>query len=185
MAEKKGKTKVSNFRLSPEVLAELDAVAADLTAQHGKKQGRTDAIRVLALGQRTKGSVMLPHYGDVPCGEPTTLPDDPPVMTIDLAGLFRGPERFLLTARGQSMKNNLIGDGDLLVIARKDTAAHGQMVVAFVDGEVTLKTYHIRKNGKKTEHWLYPASDHHEPRMIDPAADAKVLGVLVGVIRKV
>lgn len=185
--EDDGGTRQASFRLSQGVLDDLDAIAATLTERSGKKHTRTDAIRVLSQGgPPSKGiqPAMLPHYGDIPCGEPAVVPDNPPAIMVDIAALFRGPERFLMTARGNSMTNNLIAEGDYLVIARKDTAAHGQTVVAIVDGAVTLKVFHIRKNGKKTEFWLYPASDHHEPVLIDPDSDARVVGVLVGVIRK-
>ena len=184
---KTGATPVTNFRLPADVLASLDAVAADLTAKTGAGHTRTDAVKALAFAGLPKighQAAMLPHFGDIPCGQPVTLGDEPPAMMMDLAALFRGPDRFLLTARGTSMTNNLIADGDLLVIARQQTAVHGQTVAAIVDGEATLKFYHVRKNGKKTEHWLSPASDHHQPKLIQPGADVRVIGVLVGVIRK-
>jgi len=126
-----------------------------------------------------------PHYGDIPCGPPAELPDTPP-MTLNIDALFRGANRFILTARGTSMLGKNVCHGDYLVIQRQDTADHGQIVVAAADGEVTLKVYHIRKdkNGR-VEHWLYPASDHHQPILLKRGGDNKVIGLLVGVIRKV
>lgn len=183
-----GRKPLVGIRMSEEETARLDDLAAKLAARTGGEPNRAEVLRLgLKMVESGRGApdvVMLPHYGSIPCGEPVALPDQPPAMMIDLAALFRGPDRFLLTARGQSMTNKLIADGDYLVIHRKESAEHGEVVAAIVDGEATLKIYHIRKSGKKTEHWLYPASDHHEPILIQPGSDARVIGVLVGVIRK-
>ena len=177
------------IRMGPDEIRELDQVAQELKDRTGAIEPNRAAVFRLGINlvkhkKDQPEPTSLPHYGDIPCGRPATLDGQPSAVMIDLAGLFRGPNRYLLTARGDSMVNNQISDGDYLVIARQDTADHGSTVVAIVDGEVTLKIYHVRKDGKKAEHWLMPASDNHKPTLIKPGSDAKVIGVLVGVIRK-
>lgn len=180
-AKKGGKTPLTNFRLGPDTLAELDRLA-ELIGEPGNRSAAVrHAAKTAAAGTKQP---MLPHYGDIPCGPPAELPDSPPGM-LDVAALFRGANRFLLTARGDSMQGRQVNHGDYLVIQRQDTADHGQTVVASADGQVTLKVFHVRKNKKgQIEYWLYPASDHHQPIMLQPGGDNKVIGVLVGVIRK-
>lgn len=175
------------IRMNPDEIQKLDVVAAELSKRTGTLEpNRADVFRlgVRLVEQKRDVPEAIPHYGDVPCGTPVSLDDEQPAVMVDIAGLFRGKDRYLLTARGDSMIDNQISDGDYLVLARQSSADHGQKVVAIVEGEVTLKVYHIRKDGKKVEHWLMPANVNHKPILIKPGADVKVIGVLVGVIRK-
>ena len=93
---------------------------------------------------------------------------------------FCGPNHFALKVKGQSMVEDHIDDGDLVVIRKQETAHNGQRVVAMIDGEVTLKRFH-RKRDKIT---LEPANVKMDPIVVTPDKDIKILGVLVGVLRR-
>ena len=86
---------------------------------------------------------------------------------------------FVLEVRGESMIEDQIADGDYVVVRRQRTARKGQIVVAITDeGEATLKRWYQEKNRIRLE----PANSTMKPIYV---RDAKVLGVVVGVVRKV
>lgn len=173
------------FRLSDAEFADLGQVAKHLADTTGQKYTRTDAVRHLAgTLSRSPTPFTLPHYGPIPCGRPRDITAPTPER-LDIRAMFAGPDLFTLTASGTSMTDRGIRDGDYLVMRRADVADHGQVVAAAVNGAATLKVFHTRKRGKVVEYWLYPASDEHQPIFLDPAGENKVIGVLVGVIRKV
>jgi len=93
---------------------------------------------------------------------------------------FCGRGNFALKVKGESMIEDHIEDGDLVVIKPQRNASNGQRVVAMIDGEVTLKKFH-RKRDKIV---LEPANVRMSPIVVTPEKDIQILGVLVGVLRK-
>lgn len=88
-------------------------------------------------------------------------------------------KRFVLQVKGESMIEDQIADGDYVVINKQRTARKGQIVVALTDdGEATLKRWFPEKNRIRLE----PANSTMKPIYVK---NAKVLGVVVGVVRKV
>ena len=86
---------------------------------------------------------------------------------------------FVLEVSGDSMIEDQIADGDYVVVHQQRTARKGQIVVAMTDeGEATLKRWFPEKNRIRLE----PANSTMKPIYVN---DAKVLGVVVGVVRKV
>ena len=73
-----------------------------------------------------------------------------------------------------------IEDGDYVVIRKQETAANGERVVAMIDNEVTLKRFYKEKDHIRLE----PANGAMAPIIVDQTKDARILGVLVGVMRK-
>lgn len=93
---------------------------------------------------------------------------------------FCGNDHFALRVQGNSMIEDLIADGDLVVIRRQATASNGERVVAMIDGEVTLKIF----NRRRDRIMLEPANAQMEPIVVTPERDIRILGTLVGVLRK-
>jgi len=93
---------------------------------------------------------------------------------------FCGRGNFALKVKGESMIEDHIEDGDLVVIKPQRNASNGQRVVAMIDGEVTLKKFH-RKRDKIV---LEPSNVRMSPIVVTPEKDIQILGVLVGVLRK-
>jgi repressor LexA len=136
------------------------------------------AARAIQLVDHHFGSAGLPLLGVVAAGTP--LAAAPAEDRIEFNDLFGGPGRFVLRVKGDSMIENHIEDGDYVVIKQQPTAENGERVVAMVDNEVTLKRFFKDKDFIRLE----PANGTMAPIIVDPTRDAKILGVLVGVMRK-
>ena len=96
-------------------------------------------------------------------------------LTFDTAG--RPGEYFALRVRGESMLNAGILPGDLVVVHSQPTAQHGEIVVALIDDEATVK----RLSLKSGQVWLLPENEAYSP--ID-GTYAQILGKVAAVVRR-
>jgi repressor LexA len=118
----------------------------------------------------------LPLLGTVAAGQPI-LAEENIEEYVDVPAAAGGENgAYLLRVRGESMKNVGIIEGDLVVVAPQDDAANGDIVVALVGEEATVKRYfrepdHIR---------LQPENDEMEPIR---SREVRVLGRVVGLMR--
>jgi repressor LexA len=140
------------------------------------REGRS--ARAIQLVDHRPPGVDLPMLGLVAAGAPmgSAVQDE----RLNFNDLFGGSEHYALRVRGRSMIEDHIDDGDYVVIRKQETAENGARVVAMIDNEVTLK----RLQREKGQVVLQPANGEMQPIHVDPNADAKILGVLVGVLRK-
>jgi repressor LexA len=120
----------------------------------------------------------VPMAGMVAAGSPieavqqSELIDVPPSM-------LRGGNTFALRVKGESMKDDGILPGDLVVVRKQETARSGQTVVALVNHEATIKTYF-----KKDAHIeLHPANASMQPIIVKSSDTFHIEGILIGVIR--
>ena len=123
--------------------------------------------------------VSLPLLGVVAAGMPIEAIEDNERIEIppDMAG--RPGERFVLRVKGESMIEDMIADGDLVIVESRNEARNGETVVAIVDGsDATLKRFFQKGD---TIH-LEPANSSMEP-IIVPAQDVEIRGVLRGLLR--
>jgi repressor LexA len=98
---------------------------------------------------------------------------------VDLGELFCADNLFVLEVSGDSMIEDHISDGDYVVIRKQNTAQRGQIVVALTDNnEATLKRWYPEGNRIRLE----PANSDMKPIYVK---NARVIGVVVGVVRKV
>jgi repressor LexA len=98
---------------------------------------------------------------------------------VDFAAMFSQKNLFVLEVSGDSMIEAQIADGDYVVVHKQRTARDGQIVVAQTDeGEATLKRFFLERNRIRLE----PANSMMKPIYVK---NAKILGVVVGVVRKV
>ncbi len=99
---------------------------------------------------------------------------------IDFGTMFTKKSQFVLEVTGDSMIEAHIADGDYVIVTRQRTAQPGQMVVAQTeDGEATLKYWFPEKSKKRIR--LQPANSRMKPIYVK---DARVLGVVTGVVRQ-
>jgi repressor LexA len=140
------------------------------------RQGRS--ARAIQLVDHRPPSQGLPMLGMVAAGTPTPAVAQDERLEMD--DLFGGTNHYALRVRGQSMIEDHIDDGDYVVIRKQETAANGERVVAMIDNEVTLKRFFREKNAVRLE----PANGKMQPIVVEPNADAHILGILVGVLRK-
>jgi repressor LexA len=136
------------------------------------------SARAIQLVDHHPHSGGLPYLGLVAAGTPTQAVEQND--RLEFNELFGGPENYVLRVRGQSMIDDHIEDGDYVVIRKQETAKDGERVVAMIADEVTLKRYYKEKNHIRLE----PANQTMRPIVVNSKDDAKILGVLVGVMRK-
>ena len=125
-------------------------------------------------------TVRLPLSGTIAAGQP--LEAVPTSETICVpADMVRARESsFVLRVQGNSMIEDQIRDGDLVIIERRETANDGDTVVALVDGtDATLKRF----SREGTDVRLDPANESMRPIVL-PASRVQVQGVAVGVLRR-
>lgn len=125
-----------------------------------------------------KELVDVPVIGKITAGAPILAVEnvtDTFPIPIDFVG---NSESFMLTVRGESMIEAGILDGDYILVKRQNTARNGEIVVALIEDEATVKTFykedgHIR---------LQPQNSTMEPIIVP---DCKILGKVGGVFRKI
>ncbi|EXI65301.1 MAG: LexA repressor [Candidatus Accumulibacter adjunctus] len=133
-----------------------------------------------ARGIRLVEQLGLPLIGSVAAGSPILAVENVQRRyTLD-AGLFSPRADFLLRVRGLSMIDAGILDGDLLAVHRSSEARNGQIVVARLDDEVTVKRFR-RRDGIVE---LIAENPDFAPIIVDPERRALVIeGIAVGLIR--
>lgn len=115
----------------------------------------------------------------VPAGIPTSANDTSiNTLSIDEYLIHRPSSTLLITVKGDSMIDEGICDGDIAVIEKRHSANTGDIVVAIVDGEYTIKT--LAK--EKDSYLLLPANKAYPT--IRPRETLEIFGVLIGLIRK-
>jgi repressor LexA len=120
----------------------------------------------------------LPLFGTIAAGQPLEVQQSDETITVPERLTTRG-ENFVLKVRGDSMMDDGILDGDYVIIARRERAENGEMVVANVNGEVTLKR--LYREGERIR--LQPANSLMNP-IYAHARDVSVQGVVVGLMRR-
>ena len=141
--------------------------------------------RAIELLDRAVGAVKdvvsptgLPLVGHVAAGQPILAEEniEDYVSVPEIAGGEEG--EYILRVRGDSMKNAGILEGDFVVVRPQDTAADGEIVVALVGEEATVKRFFREEDHVR----LQPENETLEPIR---SRDVRVLGRVVGVFRRV
>ncbi len=123
----------------------------------------------------------LPIIGRVAAGEPILAQQHIESSCAVSPDLFRPRADYLLQVRGMSMKDIGILDGDLLAVHITNEARNGQVVVARIDDDVTVKRY--KREGSTV--WLLPENSDFEPIKVDLKTQNLIIeGLSVGVIRR-
>ena len=118
----------------------------------------------------------VPILGNVAAGAPILAEECiEDYLTFDTGGL--SGEHFALRVRGESMRNAGILPGDLVVVHQQQRASAGDIVVAMLDGEATVKTLR-RRDGHV---WLMPENPDYDPI---PGDCAEILGRVTAVVRR-
>jgi len=138
--------------------------------------------RGLALTRRmTEGVGRVPLVGSVPAGVPIDAVENVEgEIAIDLSFLPR-EDSFTLTVAGDSMKDAGILDGDLVLVKKQKVARKGEIVVAVIGGEATVKRYF--PEGERVR--LQPENDDFQPIMVDRrSGEFRIVGKVVGLLRR-
>ncbi len=144
---------------------------------------RNRAIEVLPVAGDPR-AVDVRVLGWVAAGRPIEALEAPESVALPEQMLGRG-ETFVLRVQGASMIDELIRDGDLVVVETRETAENGETVIALVseddegEGRVTLKKFY--REGDRVR--LQPANPAHAPLVL-AGERVRVQGVVIGIIRR-
>ncbi|HYA38129.1 MAG TPA: transcriptional repressor LexA [Candidatus Methylomirabilis sp.] len=153
--------------------------AADEHLKAMARKGAIELVPDVARGIRLT-QTGLPVVGRVAAGSPILAEEHIEARYQIDPALFHPRADYLLRVRGQSMRDAGILNGDLLAVHRRAEAANGDIVVARLDDEVTVKRFQRRGNQVR----LLPENPEFEPITIDLRRQPLVIeGIGVGVIR--
>lgn len=129
--------------------------------------------------RRQRRAAEVPLLGRIAAGTPVEAVEQR--ATLNFADLTNNPDTFALEVRGESMIEDHICDGDLILLQRVSEVRDGEIVVALVSGmETTLKRFYREPDGMIR---LQPSNSALHPIHV-PARDVQVQGRLVAVLRK-
>ncbi|MEA2015246.1 MAG: transcriptional repressor LexA [Actinomycetota bacterium] len=149
-----------------------------------RSQSKPRAISVLARqedeipGTGSNNMVSVPVVGRIAAGTPILAEENIEDYFPLTSDFINGKKDvFILHVRGDSMVNAGIFDRDYIVVRKQDNAINGEIIVALLEDEATVKRFF--KMDKKIK--LMPENDYMKPMIVK---DVKILGKVIGVIRK-
>ena len=149
-----------------------ESIESDVDTEHSADRPRLKTLP-------GAGFLLLPLIGRVAAGHPILATENiEKEINVDLDMFAEQPD-YLLKVKGLSMRDAGILDGDLLAIKKTSDARNGQIVVARIDEEVTVKR--LSKSGGRIE--LLPENPDFQPIQIQPGQDFSLEGIAVGLIR--
>ncbi len=187
-----------------EIAAELGFKSANAAEEHlqalarkgvielvgGTSRGirlRSDTLRALAESRIKQFSLPLPSLaqltlplvGRVAAGSPILAQEHVDQSYVVESTLFARRPDYLLRVRGMSMRDAGIMDGDLLAVQKAADAKNGQIVVARLGDDVTVKRLHRTRQGIE----LLPENPDFQPIVVRPGEPFELEGIAVGLIR--
>lgn len=185
------KTYTENKGYPPSVREICEAVGLSSTSTvHGhlkrlEKKGlikrdpsKPRALEIAELNQSKKEMINIPIVGKVTAGLPILATENiEDTFPVPLEYVKHDRELFMLRVTGQSMINVGINDNDLAIIEKKESAENGDIVVALIDNEATIKRF-FKENGHFR---LQPENDTMDPIIVESCS---ILGKLVGIYRQ-
>ena len=144
-----------------------------------RRRSRRRGIELKPAARRTQAPT-LPLLGSIAAGRPIEALVDEQQAVLPRELVRRPGESYVLRVHGDSMRDEQILDGDLIVVERREQAVDGDVVVALIDGrEATLKTF-CRERGRIR---LQPANPAIPPIDVDPSA-LRIQGIVTGLFRR-
>jgi repressor LexA len=147
-----------------------------ITRERGKSRG-------ISLRAKARSSATIPLLGRVAAGTPILSPENQEaevLVDLSLFALRSSHNLFALIVRGESMKEAHIMDGDTLLVRAQSTAQNGEIVVALVEGEATVKRFYREEKGIR----LQPENSAMKPIILE-RGEFRIVGKAVGVLRRI
>ena len=139
---------------------------------------KTRAIKVVG----TESTIAVPIVGKVAAGEPILATENiEDYMSIGESFFSKDAlqnDNFILKVQGESMIEAGINDGDYILVSKQENARNGQIVVAMIDGEATVKTFYKEKDYIR----LQPENSTMDPIIVK---DCQIVGKVIGLFRKI
>ncbi|HAS61102.1 MAG TPA: repressor LexA [Vibrio sp.] len=186
------KSKIEDTGMPPtraEIAKELGFRSANAAEEHLKALARKQAIEIIPGASRgirilltdaANDAQGLPLIGQVAAGEPILAQEHVEAHYKVDPSMFKPQADFLLRVNGESMKDIGIMDGDLLAVHKTQDVRDGQVVVARVDDDVTVK----RLERKGSTILLHAENQEFEPIKVDLTSQHLAIeGIAVGIIR--
>ncbi|MDN3680196.1 transcriptional repressor LexA [Vibrio tapetis] len=170
-----------------EIAKELGFRSANAAEEHLKALARKEVIEIIPGASRgirilleDQSESGLPLIGQVAAGEPILAQEHVETHYQVDPSMFKPQADFLLRVNGMSMKDIGIMDGDLLAVHKTEDVRDGQVVVARVDDDVTVK----RLERKGATVLLHAENEEFEPIKVDLTSQHLAIeGIAVGIIR--
>lgn len=142
-----------------------------------RARGVSRSLELVEQEDEQGSSVSLPVLGKIAAGSPIETIEEP--EQLDFADLVPdGKDVYALEVQGESMIDDAIANGDIVLIERRQSARDGETVVAVLpDGDATLKRFYREGNQFR----LQPANSTMSPIIVD---EVEIRGVVIGVVRK-
>lgn len=132
---------------------------------------------ISTIAENIDNLTRIPILGTVTCGEPLLAVQTNEEYFMVSPTLFKGNDLFMLTAKGDSMINAGIYDGDKIVLKQQSYADNGDIVAALIEDSATIKRFY-----KEDGHYrLQPENDTMSPIIVD---NVQIIGKVVGLVRK-
>lgn len=168
-----------------DIARELGFKSANASEEHLKALARKGAIEIIpgtSRGIKLPDSDGLPIVGRVAAGNPILAQENIEDYCEIPPNFFHPRADYLLTVHGDSMIEAGILDGDLLAVHKSRHAENGDLVVARIEDEVTVK--YMKKTRSKYQLLLMPANEAYSPIEVDLRSEEFAIeGVGVGVLR--
>lgn len=136
-----------------------------------------DVCNISTITENVENLTKIPVLGTVTCGEPILAVQTNEEYFMVSPTLFKGDDLFMLTAKGDSMINAGIFDGDKIVLKSQSYAENGEIVAALVEDSATIKRF-FKEDG---HYRLQPENDTMSPIIVD---NVQIIGKVVGLVRK-
>lgn len=135
------------------------------------------ALEIVELSKEDKELIDIPIIGKVTAGMPILATENiEDMFQIPINYVKHNNDLFILKVTGDSMIDVGILDGDLAIIEQKNTAANGEIVVALIENEATIKRFFKENDFIR----LQPENKRYEPIIVE---NCSILGKLVGIYR--
>lgn len=132
---------------------------------------------ITTISEDASNLTKIPVLGTVTCGEPILAIQTNEEYFMVSPTLFKGDDLFMLTAKGDSMINAGIFDGDKIVLRQQSYADNGDIVAALLEDSATIKRF-FKEDG---HYRLQPENDSMSPIIVD---SVQIIGKVVGLVRK-
>jgi repressor LexA len=129
--------------------------------------------------RRRARAVTVPLLGKVAAGRLVEAIENSDTFDVPESLVRKKSQSFALTVTGDSMMDEGILDGDVILVEEKPEPANGDVVVADVDGEATVKRFYREKNGSVR---LQPSNAAYKPIVVE-RGDLQIRGSVVGLVR--
>ena len=153
----------------------------------GRSPGRARSLRLLQLPEGPRqlalpandDALQLPVLGQVAAGVPIGADIGSEQMVLMDRALFSPTPDYLPKVRGDSMRDEGIFDGDLIGVHRTNEARNGQVVIARIDDEITVKLLRMGQGRIR----LLPRNPDYAPIEVKPGQDFAIEGLYCGLVR--